>query len=823
MFHTVEDLVRACRGSIFSRGPSNLKINRLLIDSRQVSVPDQCIFFAIKGQRQDGHDFVQELFLRGVRAFILEESHDQPEVGSLKGSWVIRVPVVLEALQRIAIYHRSKFDIPVIGITGSNGKTIVKEWLDHILGAQYRVTKSPKSYNSQIGVPLSVWQLTRSTTLGIFEAGISKTGEMVKLQEIIQPTIGIFTNIGSAHDAGFTSREIKTREKAQLFINCERVVYCADHRHIGLVLKELGVPVFSWSIAGAEADLVVENISREGVISTISYSYRNHHYRVKFPFDADTAIENGLHCLTLLHLMGHDHWSYLERLEVLEPVKMRLEVLNGINGCTVINDTYNADLESLNAALAYTRQHSVDKKKCLIITDIKQQSLPKELLYQEVANLVIHHQMDRILAIGEEIKSIRTHLPQEIIYQHFQDTGDLLAKMDQLSFNDEMILLKGARDFGLETVAGYLNEQLHQTILEVNLGALARNLKFFESLLPKGTKIMAMVKADAYGSGAVKVSKYLQTRNLDYLGVAYTDEGIELRKHSVQLPIMVMNTEIHSLTTLVHHRLEPVIYSLPMLQAVLDLQVDFADTLKIHLKLETGMQRLGFDTDLLERLKRRLIGLKNIEVGSVFSHLAASDDSREAAFTRKQIHLFHAMADAIDSVLGYRPLRHILNSNGVYFFPEEAADMVRLGIGIYGIGMPAGLDLEKVHQLKTSISQIHTVRSGESIGYSRGEFVTRDTQIATIGIGYADGLIRKAGNRRYALVVNGARAPIVGNICMDMTMLDVTGIPNVEIGTEVIVFGQDPTIGSLAEAAETIPYEILTSLSTRIKRIYIDD
>ena len=798
------------------------EVKHLLLDSRQIQQSQHTIFFAIAGLRQDGHDFIGDLYKRGIKNFVVSGEID---LSDLPEANIIQVRDVIRALQSIVQSHRTSFDIPVIGITGSNGKTIVKEWLAHLLFLSYDLVKSPKSFNSQIGVPLSVWQMSFNADMAIFEAGISQPGEMQFLESIIQPTIGIFTNIGAAHDKGFVDLNQKLAEKARLFERTEIVVCCSEHDQVVSVLEQHQIPTFQWSTTKRDADVFISSQSILNGHTTITYRFKEKEAEITIPFENRAAIENALHCLATILFLGVAERQWVGQFNTLPVVEMRLEAKDGINNCLIINDVYSADLTSLSTALAFARQQNQHENRTLILSDFEQYAGSKEDLYRRVAEMLIPNGFGRLLLIGKDVIRLKQFVDKDALdIQHFRTTEDLLHILPELHFHDELILLKGARSFVLERISNALSLKHHQTVLEVNLGALARNLKKFEARLASGVKIMAMVKAAAYGSGGIEIARFLESRNLEYLAVAYADEGAELRNAGIRLPIMVLTTDYESIPSLFKYNLEPEVFSLDQLARIAMTAVDYGRKLPIHLKLETGMHRLGFESSDIEKLNAALFKWKEaITVRSIFSHLAVSDDEDEYEFTELQIALFRELNRRIEVHQNESPIRHILNSHGIMNHPEAQFEMVRLGVGMYGIGSFRDMDLEVVHQLKTSILQIKTVLPGSTIGYGRHEAVKHKMLVATVGIGYADGLIRKAGNRRYALIVNGVEAPIVGNICMDMTMIDVTDVPNVSIGMEVSVFGLNPTVDALAKAADTIPYEVFTNISRRVKRLYIYD
>lgn len=820
--YTIRDIHQMAESQLLQCHNPASPINHLLVDSRQLQQSADTMFFALSGLRQDGHQFVQDLYQKGVRNFMVSKPIG---LESIPEANVLMVDDVIRSLQRIAAKHRARFNIPVIGITGSNGKTIVKEWLSHLLYHSHDLIKSPKSFNSQIGVPLSVWHMQDGAEMAIFEAGISTTDEMQHLQPVIHPTVGVFTNIGSAHEKGFADIRQKVIEKSQLFADTKCVICRAEHDLIVDTLRAKKIPLFRWSTIDRSADLYVEKSGVQNGSSIYKYIYEQGKGTIAIPFDNDIAEENALHCLAVLIYMKLEESLWKDRFTSLPAVEMRLEAKEGINNCLIINDVYSADLPSLSGALSFARQQNQHKKRTLILSEFEQHAGSRDDLYRQIANMIMPYGFDRVLLIGTDTRFLSAHLADEsCIVKHYMTTEELLEDIHRLSFRDELILVKGARSHGLERISDLLSLKQHQTILEVNLGALARNLKKFEAKLKPGVEIMAMVKASAYGSGAVEVARFLASRNLDYLAVAYADEGVELREAGITLPIMVLSTDQSSIPLLSKYDLEPEVFSLDQMDRVAAQASDHGKQLPIHLKLETGMHRLGFEEGDMRALNASLSRWEGVlTVRSIFSHLAVSDDADELAFTRQQIDTFKRLSQIVEVCQPGQPLLHILNSHGILNFPEDQFDMVRLGVGMYGIGSFRNMDLEVVHHLKSTILQIKTVKPGATIGYGRREHVRQEMRIATVGIGYADGLIRKAGNRRYALIVNGVEAPIVGNICMDMTMIDVTHISNASIGSVVTVFGTDPRVDALALAADTIPYEVFTNISKRVKRLYIYD
>ncbi len=779
----------------------------LITDSRKVIPGEGSIFFAIPGERNDGHNFIHALFELGVNQFIVERSVDS---GLLNGANILQVTSTVDALQRIVRARREQFQIPVIGITGSNGKTIIKEWLFQLLSREYIIIKNPGSYNSQVGVPLSVWKMQSEHQLGIFEAGISKPGEMEKLEAIIQPSIVLFTNIGTAHDEGFGNPDEKITEKLKLSKRSNVLVFCADHLEVKNKVKELGIPSFSWSLKG-NADVVIQKTGSDFRINTSEKEFT-----VALPFTDKASIENCLHCITLMLYLKYDHNIISERIQSLRSISMRLELKEGINQSQVIDDSYNNDLGGLQISLDFLKNQKQKKKKSLILSDMLQTGLSNEEMATKIADLVKRSDIDSFIGIGPVLYDHKNKFNGNSNFH--RSTDDFLNLFEGDKFQDQIILVKGARAFQFEKIVNRLQRKVHGTIMEIDLGALIHNLNFFRSRLP-GTKIMVMVKAFAYGSGSTEIANVLQYHRVDYLGVAYADEGIDLRRNNITIPIMVMNPSEESFEQLLAYKLEPEVYSFKMLKS-------FIDFLKlrpcsVHLKLDTGMHRLGFDEADLDELISILKNNNNIQVASIFSHLAGADEEQHDDFSKLQGEKLKVWADRISSALGYKPLYHLLNSPGILRLPQLHFDMVRLGIGLYGID-PSSLNsnLKPVATLKTIISQIKHIPKGESIGYSRKGIATNDMTLATLAIGYADGFSRAFSNGKGQVLIHGKRAPVVGNVCMDMTMVDITGIPANE-GDEAILFGDQLPIQEVAAMANTIPYEILTSTSERVKRVFV--
>ncbi len=800
------------------------EISLLLTDSRKLSNPQETLFFAIETKQNDAHKFISDLYYSGVRNFVvtklLPEWHSFTDVNFLK------VPNTLHALQKLAAYHRKQFNIPVIGITGSNGKTIVKEWLYQLLEEDYNIVRSPRSYNSQIGVPLSVWELNESTTLAIFEAGISQPDEMEYLEPIIRPTIGVFTKLGEAHQENFTSQQQKCMEKLELFANSDIFVYEEDNKviHQSVDMMVLSQKSFCWSHKYNDAPLFIRKTEKNENKTIIHYSFLNFDYSVSIPFTDDASVENAISCLAVLLYLNVTPQKISERMLKLEPVAMRLDVRQGKNNCTIINDTYNSDINSIKIALDFQQQRKVDEslKKTLIISDILQTGIMPKSLYKRVAELVQQNNIEKLIGIGHDIYENNDifSVPEKYF---FRSTEDFIRSGKWKAFENELILLKGARKYHFEQINELLEQRIHETVLEIDLDALVHNFNFYKSKISPQTKLICMVKANGYGTGAVEIAKTLQYHRCEYLAVAVAEEGIELRKEGISTPIIVLNPEVNGFEELFSEDLEPEVYNFRILEAFIrEAERRGITNYPIHVKIDTGMHRLGFLPDQLPELIDKLKSQKGLKVKSVFSHLAASESWIFDSFTQKQIDALDAVHADIEKTIGYPVWKHILNSAGIERFPDAQWDMVRLGIGLYGVSASGLNGLKNVFTLKTTILQIKEISNHETVGYGRKEALNRDAKIATIRIGYADGLDRKFGNRKGKVLINGQFAPIVGNVCMDLCMVDVTDTDAKE-GDTVIIFGENLSVIELAESIDTIPYEILTSVSPRVKRVYVKE
>lgn len=789
----------------------DFSVENISIDSRSLQNNQGTLFFALKGSNHDAHQYIESLITKGVNNFVVEKI---PENVKDKANFFV-VENSLKALQKTAIYYRNQFDFPFIGITGSNGKTIVKEWLNFLLSQDYIIVRSPKSYNSQVGVPLSIFGINENHNLGIFEAGISTKNEMQKLQKIIQPKIGIFTHLGKAHDEGFSSEIEKIEEKIKLFSNSEIVILQKND----LIESFLKVRSLTWSFTDKNATVFAEKISTENGSSVFDIHFNSKAFKIKIPFVDDASVSNSMSCICTMLYLEYSSNIIVERIENLYPLELRLQVKKGINNCALIDDSYSSDYQSLRLALDFLEQQKLHQKKTVILSDIFQSGLPLNELYEKVTKLIQNNKIDRLITIGESIGSYLKDI-QNVI--SFSSTQEFLQQFNVNSFENETILVKGARSFNFEEIVVILEEKNHETVLEINLDAISYNLNFYKSKLKSKTKVMVMVKAFGYGNGGYEIAKLLEHHKVDYLGVAFADEGIELRKAGITVPIMVLNPENSSFNAMIAYDLEPEIYSITGLNAFLKIaQRRNISSYPIHLKIDTGMHRLGFEPNEFERLKTIIKNNNFIHIQSIFTHLAASDDMELKDFTINQINLFSEAYENLITVLNHKPIRHILNTSGIFNYSSYQMEMVRLGIGLYGVGNSdeESKKLFNVSTLKSIISQIHIIEKGDSVGYSRKFIASRKTKVATIPIGYADGIRRLWGNEKGYIMINNEKAIIVGNICMDMLMVDVTEI-SCSPGDKVIIFGDKPSVIEIAEMSFTIPYEIFVGISQRVKRIF---
>ena len=836
MSYTIESIAKKIGAKRI--GDAEATIDWLLTDSRSLSFPEETLFFALNTKRNNGANYISDLYARGVRNFVIE-GQPMPKGYEPKGNITLSdypesnfllVTNPLKALQKLAELHRASFHVPVIGITGSNGKTIVKEWLHQLLSPDRTIARSPRSYNSQIGVPLSFWQMNENTELAVFEAGISEVGEMRALETIIKPTIGIITSIGGAHQENFFSLQEKCQEKLQLFKGCDVIIYNGDNEMIvNCVGKSmLSAREIAWSMVDKDKPLYINKIDKKEDHTVVHYRYLEMDNTYSIPFIDDASIENSLNCLGACVYLMLPPEQITERMARLEPVAMRLEVKEGKNNCVLINDSYNSDLISLDIALdfLYRRSQGKDLKRTLILSDILETGQSASTLYRRVSQLINNKGIDKVIGIGADITSASSRfdtLSKRLEKYIFPNTAAFLNSDVFRNLRNEIILIKGARSFGFERISEELELKVHETILEINLNALVDNLNHFRSKLNPKTKTICMVKASAYGAGSCEVAKTLQEHRVDYLAVAVADEGSDLRKAGVTSSIMIMNPEMTAFKTLFDYKLEPEVYNFHILEALIKAaEKEGVTNFPIHIKIDTGMHRLGFDPADVPALIKRLKGQNTVIPRSIFSHLVGSDSADFDEFTRGQIALFDRVSTEFQEAFTHRILRHICNSAGVERFPEAQLDMVRLGIGLYGINPSNNAVIHNVSTLKTTILQIRNVPANETVGYSRKGVLTRDSRIAALPIGYADGLNRHLGNRKAYCLVNGKEAPYIGNICMDVCMIDVTDIDCKE-GDQVTVFGDDLPITKLSDVLDTIPYEILTSVSSRVKRVYYQD
>ena len=829
-------------------GDTEAVVSWLLTDSRSLCFPEETLFFALRSGRNDGHNYIPELYRRGVRNFVVERGHFRlPNVtastgagGGLAGANILEVVSPLEALQRLAERHRDEFDVPIVGITGSNGKTMVKEWLYQLLSPYKIVTRSPKSYNSQIGVPLSVWLLGEQTEVGLFEAGISQPGEMQALRDIIQPSIGVLTSLGTAHQENFRSMDEKCQEKLSLFHDAKVVAYNSDDNVVSRCMRKSGYhgEKLSLSKEVLQAVMFIKKIERRNTVSTLYYIYKGKEGTYHLPFIDDASVECSIAAAVVALYLGVTPEDLDVRMSQLEPVAMRLEVKEGQHGCTLINDSYNSDINSLDIALDFMsrRPDQEGKSRTLILSDIYQSGVTPHELYHRVMELAVKRGVTKFIGIGKEIKRIladegggqvagdQTAKLHGTVAFFFEDVEEFLRSEVFKGLRNEIVLIKGARDFGFDQITEMLEQKVHETILEVNLNAVVENLNHFRSYMKPDTKIICMVKADAYGAGAVEVSKTLQDHRVDYLAVAVADEGVTLRKNGITSNIMIMNPEMTAFKTMFDYDLEPEVYSFRIMDALIKAaEKEGITNYPVHIKLDTGMHRLGFDPvqdidEVINRLKHQ----NAIIPRSVFSHFVGSDSDDFDTFSAHQFELFDTASKKLQSAFEHKILRHICNSAGIEHFPERQLDACRLGIGLYGVDSRDNHIINTVSTLKTTILQLRHVPKDETVGYSRKGVLTRDSVIAAIPIGYADGLNRHLGRGKGYCLVNGQKAPYVGNICMDVALIDVTDIPCKE-GDTVEIFGEHLPVTVLSDILDTIPYEVLTGVSNRVKKVYYQD
>lgn len=819
--YTINKIAEVLEAS-FNLVNKDAAISQLLTDSRRLIFPETTLFFAIVTQQRDAHVFIAELYERGVQNFVVRKDFDASKFITAN---FIFVDDTLKALQKVAAFHRSQFAYPVIAITGSNGKTIVKEWLYQLLSPEFNIVRSPRSYNSQIGVPLSAWQLNEKHNLAIVEAGISQPNEMLQLEKIIKPDIGIFTNIGNAHDENFSSPEEKIKEKLILFKNCNNVIVNADKEELITVLKQnTKAALFTWGENKSNV-VSISSIQKKETTTQLTFLYQQNSVSIIIPFTDDASVQNVITCICTLLFFKVDIDEIKKRISSLRPIDMRLQLTPAINNCSLINDSYSFDIASFSVALDFMQQQNQFAQKTVILSDIP--GAENKGIYAEITEMLKAKKIKRAIVIGEQWNMYYPFLQNAVEQvQHFLTTEIFLQQFSANHFRDELILLKGARKFSFENIAALLQQKVHQTILEINLTAMVHNLNEYRRILKPGVKIMAMVKASGYGSGSTEIANVLQFHKADYLAVAYADEGVELRKANIRLPIMIMNIDEYAFESVIQYNLEPEIYSFSILKsfdAFLDKQG--LQQYPVHLKLDTGMHRLGFNENEVDELVAYLKNNSRIIIKSVFSHLASGEDVNDDAFTFQQSEKLSAACEKIENELGYSFMKHLSNSAATILKPQLQFDMVRLGIGLYGIDASHSnkLSLKPVATLKTTIAQLRKVDAGDTVGYNRKGKINKATVIATLRIGYADGLRRCLSNGIGKVFIKNKLAPIIGNIAMDMTMVDVTGVDDLKDGDEVEIFGTHISVEEVAANCNTIAYEILTGINQRVKRVYIEE
>lgn len=822
MKYPIKEIAKILHISEACLNAPDLMIGYLLTDSRSLAYPEHTLFFAIRTKNNDGHHYISQLYDKGVRNFVVETTGGIPQEYTDANFLVTRNS--LSALQEIAAYHRKRFSCPVIGITGSKGKTTLKERLNQLLKKDFNIIRSPRSYNSQIGVPLSLWEMDDNTSLSIIEAGISKPNEMNTLQDMIRPTIGVWTNLGDEHNDGFLSIYQKAQEKAKLLTNCETIIYCADDNLINEMVKPIlsVAQCIGWSTSNPEADLYISQIDKEEKTTDIIYKYQKHTYKITIPLTRDRDIENVINCLAVMLCLNVDNDVIAERMASLTPIDTRLNVIEGTNNCMVIADSYTSDYNSLAPALDFmARRATPDSTMTLILSDVQHEAFTQNELYRQIAELTKSKNIGRVIGIGNEISH----------YQHFFDvnslfftsTEEFLQEMSQSDFENETILIKGAPEFNFKQIIDMLEARQHQTVLQVNLDAVTSNYNFFRSKLHPGTKIVCMVKASGYGAGSYELAKSLQDRGAAYLAVAAHDEGADLRKAGITMPIMVLNPKVTNYKAMFAYNLEPEVFSIEECKEIIkEAEKCGITNYPVHIKVETGMNRLGFLKEQLPELISILQSQDAITPASIFSHLSSADEPLQDQYTLQQFNYFEECCEILQKGFKHHILRHILNTTGIVRFPEYQFDMVRLGIGLNGIATVydgSENELEPISSLHSVIISMKNLPAGTTIGYGRNGVLQRDSRIATIPIGYADGFARCFSNGKAHMWVNGTLCPTIGNICMDVCMIDVTDA-YCKVGDHVEIFGKHIPVEKLAEARDTIPYEILTSISERVKRVY---
>lgn len=815
--HTIATIVQA---QVVQEGMMDTPIEHLCIDSRRIIDAPHSVFFALHTSKRNGHDYINACYEKGIRCFIVEEAVD---TSVLKEAAVLQVNNSLHALQQLAAYHRRNFSIPVIGITGSNGKTIVKEWLYQLLSDRFVVARSPKSYNSQVGVPLSVWQLQPHHTLGIFEAGISQQDEMEALASIIQPTIGVFTHLGDAHREGFENKEQKLQEKWKLFQKASVLIYSPDTCG-GVSVPSTSIQQLRWGKDDTN-ELQVVTVKKETQHTDVVLKWNQQTLQFQLPFTDEASVQNALTCTAVCLYLELPAEVLQQKLLQLKPVSLRLELKKGRHHCTLINDSYSADLDSFEIALNFLQQQQQHSRRSIILSDLAVGKEQEAATYNALVRLIASHKVQRVIGVGTVLHHyLKEQLPATVSYYAFGSTEELIHQLPLLQLQDEAILIKGARSFELEQLMPLLEQQVHQTVLEINLSAIAHNIQSIRRRLQPGVKLMAMVKAFSYGSGSYEIANLLQYHGVDYLAVAFADEGVELRRAGIRLPIMVMNPESVTFDLLTAYNLEPELYSLEMTAAFANyLQQEGFTYYPVHIKIDTGMHRLGFMPAEWTQLLQWLQGKDLFAVQTVFSHLAAAEDANEDDFTKAQARLFDEACTLIAQTTGQSFLKHICNTSGIMRHPQLQYDMVRMGIGMFGVAGTEPTELQEALCLKTTVAQLKQLQPGETVGYNRRGIIQQPSVIATVRIGYADGYPRNLGNGKGFMLVKGVPVPVIGTVCMDMTMLDVTHIADVKEGDEVMVFGPQLSIQEVAKRSGTIAYEIMSGISQRVKRVYFEE
>ena len=827
--YTPEQIAEIIQGDLITH-EHRRPVHHLVFDTRKIIFPEASVFFALKTDKNDGHLFIRNAYHSGIRVFVIDSEIESNFL--LSDVTIIEVDNVIDALQDLARYHRSLFSLPIIGITGSNGKTIVKEWLNQLLNPEFRIIRSPRSYNSQIGVPLSVWQLDDQAQMGIFEVGISQPREMDKLEPVVRPTIGVFTTIGDSHDRGFKSTVEKIHEKLSLFSESQKLIYSTDFvgldKEIKRFVKESNpsLELKTWSFNKRRVvNLSIYKTKRAQDHTLLFARYKREEISLKVPFTDKASLENVATCWLLMLEKGYQNAIISGRILELQSISMRIEQKKGINNCILINDAYSFDIKAFEIALDFLNQHALLSRKTLFLSSFQELGEKNDARYKMAAKITAAFKLDRLFLIGEEISSFSGLFSSIEEVHTYESTEAFLLEASTIPFNNEAILLKGSRRFGFEQIEQFLSDKSHDTTFEINLDAIKQNFECYKKMLKPKVKVMVMVKAFSYGSGSSELANYLQYHNADYLAVAYTDEGVKLRKDGIELPIMVMNPERGSLNKIVRYNLEPVIYDLKQFNHFTQYLRSIGNNviLPIHVEINTGMNRLGIEPNLVFELCKRLRSEQDFfKVESIFTHLSAADEEAGFKSCNQQVASFNSCYEQLAAMLSYSPLKHVCNSAGIVNFPDFHFDMVRLGLGVYGID-PTGKvqsDLLGSGKFKTVISQIRNVSKGASVGYGIQSIVDRPTTLATIAIGYADGIRRSFGEGKVSFLVNEKFSPIIGTVCMDMCMLDISDIEASE-GDEVIIFGPERPLQDLCTEIDMIPYEMLTGISERVKRIYI--